>query len=63
MKVEESNERRKKITFTLSPDVIIALQGAAKEDGRNTSRFLEALIFTHCGMEPKGPRPPKKPTK
>jgi hypothetical protein len=51
---------RKKVTFSLSPDVILALQAAAKLDGRNTSRFLEALIFSHCGMRPKGPRPPLK---
>lgn len=56
-------EKRKKITFTLDPDVITALQEAAKQDGRSASRYLEALIFTHCGMKPKPPKPPLKPVK
>jgi hypothetical protein len=57
------SETRKKVTFTLAPDVIIALQEAAKQDGRNTSRYLEAIIFEYCGMKPKPPKPPKKPAK
>jgi hypothetical protein len=56
-------ETRKKATFTLDPDVITALQEAAKQDGRSASRYLEALIFTHCGMRPKPPKPPLKPAK
>lgn len=55
-------ETRKKATFTLAPDVITALKDAAKQDGRSASRYLEALIFMHCGMQPKAPKPPKPPT-
>jgi hypothetical protein len=58
-------ETRKKATFTLQPEVITALKEAAKQDGRSASRYLEALIFTHCGMKPQPPKPPQplKPLK
>lgn len=62
-KKKSMTETRKKITFTLAPDVIEALKEASKQDGRSTSRYLEALIFTHCGMKPKPPKPPSKPVK
>ncbi len=58
-------ETRKKTTFTLQPEVVEALKEAAKHDGRSASRYLEALIFTHCGMKPQPPKPPQplKPLK
>ncbi len=55
-------DTRKKVSFSLAPDVVERLKEAAKADGRNASRYLEALLFNFFKMKPKAPEPPKKPT-
>jgi hypothetical protein len=53
-------ELRKKITFSLAPEVIEALKAGAKVDGRNLSRYAEAILSEFLKVKPK---PIKKPTK
>lgn len=56
-------EQRKKVTFSLNPAIARALQKAALADGRNTSRYLEAILAHFLGMEQPEPIPaPKAPT-
>ena len=53
-------ELRKKITFSLAPEVIEALKAGAKVDGRNLSRYADAILSEFLKFKPK---PIKKPTK
>lgn len=52
---------RKKITFSLSPDTIEALRAGAKVDGRNLSRYAEAIFIDFLKIKPKQVKKPVKP--
>lgn len=52
---------RKKITFSLSPDTITALKAGAKLDGRNLSRYAEAIFVDFLRIKPKPIKKPVKP--
>ncbi len=52
---------RKKITFSLSPEVIAALRVGAKVDGRNMSRYTEAILSDFLKVKPKPIRKATKP--
>lgn len=54
-------ETRKKVTFSLSPEVIAALRAGAKVDGRNLSRYAEAIIADFLKVKPKPIDKPLKP--
>lgn len=54
-------EVRKKITFSLSPDTIRALKAGAKVDGRNLSRYAEAIFIDFLKIKPKPVKKPVKP--
>ena len=54
------NTTRKKITFSLAPEVIEALRNGAKVDESNLSRYAEAILVDFLKVKPK---PPKKPTR
>lgn len=55
----EENRIRK--SFTLSPEVADALEKGAKQDGRNVSRYLEAILRTFLKVKQKPIKEPKKP--
>ncbi len=55
-------ETRKKITFSISPEVIAALKVGAKVDGRNLSRYTEAIIADFLKVKPTPIKKPVKPT-
>ena len=52
---------RKKITFSLSPDTIEALRAGAVVDGRNLSRYAEAIFVDFLRLKPKPIKKPVKP--
>lgn len=52
---------RKKITFSLSPDTIEALKRGAKVDGRNLSRYAEAILVDFLKVKPQAIKKPAKP--
>lgn len=52
---------RKKITFSLSPETIEALRAGAKVDGRNLSRYAEAIFVDFLRIKPKPIKKPVKP--
>jgi hypothetical protein len=52
---------RKKITFSLSPDTIAALRSGAKVDGRNLSRYAEAILADFLKVKPAAIKKPTKP--
>ena len=52
---------RKKITFSLSPDTIAALKAGAKVDGRNLSRYAEAIFVDFLKIKPKQVKKPVRP--
>lgn len=54
-------DTRKKVSFSLPPEVIEGLKQAAAKDGRNASRYLEAVLVQWLGLKPKPPAPPKRP--
>ena len=60
-KNETMPDIRKKITFSLSPDTITALKAGAKVDGRNLSRYAEAIFIGFLGIKPKPIKKPVKP--
>ena len=55
-------EQRKKITFSLGPEVIEALKAGSKVDGRNLSRYAEAIISDFLKVKRKPIKKPIKPT-
>ncbi|MFN9414984.1 MAG: hypothetical protein ACK57V_21795 [Pirellula sp.] len=52
---------RKKITFSLSPETIAALRAGAKVDGRNLSRYAEAILADFLKVKPAAIKKPTKP--
>ena len=52
---------RKKVTFSLSPETIEALRAGAKVDGRNLSRYAEAIFIDFLRLKPKPIKKPVKP--
>jgi len=52
---------RNKITFSLSPETIEALRNGAKVDGRNVSRYAEAILADFLKVKPKPIRKATKP--
>jgi len=60
-KKSSMQEIRKKITFSLSPDTIEALRAGAKVDGRNLSRYAEAIFIDFLKIKPKQVKKPVKP--
>jgi hypothetical protein len=55
------NETRKKITFSLSPETIAALREGATRDGRNLSRYAEAIFVDFLKVKPTPIKKPVKP--
>lgn len=55
-------ETRKKITFSLAPETIDALKAGAKVDGRNLSRYAEAILSDFLKVKPKPIRKAIKPS-
>lgn len=58
-----SMDTRKKVSFSLPPEVVERLKEAAREDGRNASRYLEAVLMDFLKIKPKPPAPPKRPAR
>jgi len=56
-------ENRKKQSFSLPPDVVEALEIGAEQDGRNKSRYLEAILRKFLKVKVKEPKEPKEPSK
>jgi len=54
-------ENRKKASFSLPPDVLDALEDGAEQDGRNKSRYLEAILRKFLKVKVKEPKEPKEP--
>ena len=52
---------RKKITFSLSPETIEALRVGAKVDGRNVSRYVEAILADFLKVKPPTIKKPVRP--
>lgn len=52
---------RKKITFSLSPETIEALRNGAKVDGRNLSRYAEAILADFLKVKPQAIKKPIRP--
>ena len=55
------NDKRKKITFSLSPEVIEALRAGKRVDGRNLSRYAEAIFVDFLKIKPRQIDKPIKP--
>ncbi|MCY7330228.1 MAG: hypothetical protein LH618_16880 [Saprospiraceae bacterium] len=56
------SDLRKKITFSISPETIDALKAGARVDGRNLSRYAEAIIADFLKVKPTPIKKPIKPT-
>ena len=54
-------DNRKKQSFSLPPDVLEAFEIGAKQDGRNKSRYLEAILRKFFNVKVREPKEPKKP--
>ena len=52
---------RKKITFSLSQETIEALKRGSEVDGRNLSRYAEAILADFLKVKPKPIKKPFKP--
>lgn len=52
---------RKKITFSLAPETIEALKRGAQIDGRNLSRYVEAILVDFLKVKPQPIKKPIKP--
>jgi len=52
--------KRKGVSVSLPTDIIDVLNRNAETDGRNTSRYLEAVLMDYFKIKPK---PLRKPTK
>jgi len=55
------SDNRIKITFSLSPDTVEALKAGALVDGRNLSRYTEAILTDFLKVKPKPIKKPIKP--
>lgn len=56
-------DNRVKQSFSLPQDVVEALELGAEQDGRNKSRYLEAILRKFLNVKVREPKEPKKPEK
>lgn len=56
-------KNRQKQSFSLPPDVVEALEIGAEQDGRNKSRYLEAILRKFLNVKVKEPKEPKRAEK